>query len=170
MSHNRTRPDAGWSSGKRTSCRYCGGPLPKGRRTFCSGARNDVRFRWGQGDQNELVMVAPGHGCVHEWLVRSSAAYARQCVELRDQGRCGSCGVVTRTWQADHIVPVCEGGGECGLDGLRTLCTACHARETAALARRRAERRRAERRRTAAKQQDEDEWGWADRLPQTGLR
>lgn len=45
-------------------------------------------------------------------------------------------------WQADHIVPIAEGGGECGLDGLRTLCTCCHKRETRALARRRAERRR----------------------------
>lgn len=39
-------------------------------------------------------------------------------------------------WEADHIVPVIEGGGECGLAGLRTLCTACHLRETRALRRR----------------------------------
>lgn len=45
-------------------------------------------------------------------------------------------------WQADHVVPVVEGGGGCGLDGLRTLCTLCHLAETKALARRRAERRR----------------------------
>ena len=30
-------------------------------------------------------------------------------------------------WQADHIVPVAEGGGECSLANLRTLCTPCHA-------------------------------------------
>mmetsp|Transcript_10438 Transcript_10438/g.21657 ORF Transcript_10438/g.21657 Transcript_10438/m.21657 type:complete len:1175 (+) Transcript_10438:84-3608(+) len=36
-------------------------------------------------------------------------------------------------WQADHIVPVAEGGGGCGLDNLRTLCTPCHAAETASL-------------------------------------
>lgn len=41
-------------------------------------------------------------------------------------------------WQADHITPVCEGGGLCGLEGLRTLCTRCHKRETKALAARRA--------------------------------
>lgn len=45
-------------------------------------------------------------------------------------------------WQADHIVPVVEGGGQCGLDGLRTLCTDCHVQETRKLARRLAERRR----------------------------
>ena len=30
-------------------------------------------------------------------------------------------------WQADHIVPVYRGGGRCGLENLRTLCTPCHA-------------------------------------------
>ena len=36
-------------------------------------------------------------------------------------------------WQADHIIPVSEGGGECTLSNLRTLCTPCHERETAKL-------------------------------------
>jgi hypothetical protein len=33
-------------------------------------------------------------------------------------------------WQADHIHAVAEGGGACGLDNLRTLCTPCHLLET----------------------------------------
>ncbi|CAE8633637.1 unnamed protein product, partial [Polarella glacialis] len=33
-------------------------------------------------------------------------------------------------WQADHILPVSEGGGEADLTNLRTLCTPCHAKET----------------------------------------
>ncbi|KAF6171727.1 hypothetical protein GIB67_007248 [Kingdonia uniflora] len=36
-------------------------------------------------------------------------------------------------WHADHIVPVSEGGGECNLDNIRTLCVACHYKVTAAL-------------------------------------
>ena len=36
-------------------------------------------------------------------------------------------------WQADHIVPVVEGGGQCSLFNYRTLCTPCHAAETSAL-------------------------------------
>ena len=36
-------------------------------------------------------------------------------------------------WQADHIVPVAEGGGDCGLENLRTLCVPCHVSETAKL-------------------------------------
>ena len=33
-------------------------------------------------------------------------------------------------WQADHEQAVAEGGGACGLDNLRTLCTPCHSKET----------------------------------------
>jgi hypothetical protein len=44
-------------------------------------------------------------------------------------------------WEAHHVVPVVEGGGECGLEGLVTLCLPCHRRETAALAAQRAQRR-----------------------------
>lgn len=46
-------------------------------------------------------------------------------------------------WDADHIVPVVEGGGGCGLLNYRTLCVTCHRGETTLLAARRAERRRA---------------------------
>lgn len=41
-------------------------------------------------------------------------------------------------WDADHIVPVCEGGGESGLENFRTLCIWCHKAETKALRQRRA--------------------------------
>ena len=40
-------------------------------------------------------------------------------------------------WDADHILPVSEGGGCCGLDNFRTLCKLCHQAETRALHRRR---------------------------------
>jgi 5-methylcytosine-specific restriction endonuclease McrA len=46
------------------------------------------------------------------------------------------------TWEADHIVPVVEGGGQCGLENYRTLCLRCHRKATAELARRRASARR----------------------------
>lgn len=42
-------------------------------------------------------------------------------------------------WEMDHIVPVSEGGGLCGLDNLRTLCVPCHRDKTAALAAKQAE-------------------------------
>jgi hypothetical protein len=39
-------------------------------------------------------------------------------------------------WQADHVLPVAEGGGDCSLMNIRTLCTPCHQKETAKLRRR----------------------------------
>jgi len=45
-------------------------------------------------------------------------------------------------WEADHIIPVVEGGGECGLDGYRTLCLHCHKNATMELAARRASAKR----------------------------
>jgi len=29
-------------------------------------------------------------------------------------------------WDADHIIPVKDGGGQCGLENIRTLCISCH--------------------------------------------
>ncbi len=33
-------------------------------------------------------------------------------------------------WEADHVVPVEEGGGSCSLDNYQTLCRPCHFRKT----------------------------------------
>jgi 5-methylcytosine-specific restriction protein A len=33
-------------------------------------------------------------------------------------------------WDADHILPVKDGGGMCGLENLRTLCISCHKKIT----------------------------------------
>jgi 5-methylcytosine-specific restriction endonuclease McrA len=44
-------------------------------------------------------------------------------------------------WEADHITPVVEGGGECDLSNLRTLCLRCHRMATLGLRLRRAEAR-----------------------------
>ena len=34
-------------------------------------------------------------------------------------------------WEADHILPVADGGGECGLENYRLLCRTCHLGVTA---------------------------------------
>jgi 5-methylcytosine-specific restriction protein A len=39
-------------------------------------------------------------------------------------------------WEMDHIVPVAEGGGSCGLENLRALCRACHLQVTRELRKR----------------------------------
>jgi 5-methylcytosine-specific restriction endonuclease McrA len=51
-------------------------------------------------------------------------------------GRWRNWSETTSLWEADHVVPVAEGGGGCGLEGYRTLCRPCHREETAALRRR----------------------------------
>jgi hypothetical protein len=120
----------------RTLCRWCGLEVQKRRRTFCS--------EW----------------CVHEWRLRTDPGYLREQVLARDRGRCALCHIDTveafhrlkrargsnrktmlaywglqsvnrrSLWDADHILPVCEGGGECDLENIRTLCLACHKDET----------------------------------------
>lgn len=55
-------------------------------------------------------------------------------------------------WEMDHVRPVVEGGGGCGLDNLRTLCCPCHKRASRELAARRAEQRRSARATTESRQ------------------
>lgn len=136
-------------------CRYCGEPIPKGRRrTWCS------------------------QECVDQYLVRSGITLRSQ-VRKRDRGVCSACGLdciafkdtlqdwwrsvkehhyrlasealfqlgLLRflhrdSWEIDHIVPVSDGGGACDLANLRTLCWRCHAAETRELAKRQADKRR----------------------------
>lgn len=130
---------------QRRACRWCKGEVDGRRRTFCSDA------------------------CVHEWRLRSSASYLRECVLERDRGVCAICGVdtvalrrrvmrlpfaarmrelrdllargvITRKrkswWEADHILPVVE-GGDSNLENIRTLCIPCHRTATAELRARR---------------------------------
>jgi 5-methylcytosine-specific restriction protein A len=129
-------------SNGRTLCRWCSLEVPPRRFTFCSD--------W----------------CVHEWRLRSDPGYLREQVLKRDRGICAVCRTDTRAaywglkrsrgthrlrllakwglkrltrktlWDADHILPVVEGGGECDLENLRTLCLLCHRRETIELRRR----------------------------------
>jgi 5-methylcytosine-specific restriction enzyme A len=95
---------------------------------------------------------------VHEWKLRTDPGYLREEVFRRDKGVCALCGVDCvaeynharrhpralakwglkprrrkSLWDADHIVPVVEGGGECDLDNLRTLCLRCHRQVTSDL-------------------------------------
>lgn len=131
-------------------CRWCSLEVPRGRFTFCS------------------------EYCVHEWKLRSQPAYLRENVFLRDRGICSACRVDTLAayrrlrasrgssrhallehwglmrytrkslWDADHIQPVAEGGGECDLDNLRTLCLRCHRAATLELSLRLRNRKKSE--------------------------
>ena len=116
-------------------CRWCGAAVPARRYTFC------------------------GPACVHEWKLRTDPGYLREQVFARDNGVCALCGLDTEQlrkdkrkldyrarrafekdwgsrrhlWDADHAVPVAEGGGECDLANMRTLCLPCHRKVTSEL-------------------------------------
>jgi len=123
----------------RNLCRWCSLEVPPRRSTFCS--------EW----------------CVNEWKLRTQPGYLRDHVFSRDRGVCFLCAINCESemrklkrrralkreaawaawglrpfqrrslWDADHILPVVEGGGECDLDNIRTLCLHCHRRVTAEL-------------------------------------
>lgn len=124
--------------GGRSLCRWCSLEVPAGRFTFCSDF------------------------CVEEWKLRTNPGHIRERVFARDNGVCDLCHVDCQAallhwkrtrgaaklklqthwgigsnrkslWDADHIVPVAEGGGECDLSNMRTLCLRCHRTVTAAL-------------------------------------
>lgn len=78
---------------------------------------------------------------VQLWQVREVADRAVNADLLRTFG---TFNVYGHAWEANHIVPVVEGGGGCGLQGYETLCIPCHRLDTAALAARRAALRRAQ--------------------------
>jgi 5-methylcytosine-specific restriction endonuclease McrA len=121
----------------RSLCRWCSLEVPRGRLTFCSD--------W----------------CVEEWRLRTNPGHLRERVFERDRGICAKCGIDCvallhnlrrlrgaarirafsdwglpkrkSLWDADHKTPVAEGGGECDLDNMQTLCIRCHRTATAEL-------------------------------------
>lgn len=141
-------------------CRWCGGKVGRGRRTWCS------------------------QKCVDDYRIRAEPSYASHLVGKRDGGICRACGMDTcklertlwslfdrpmwsmkrdrystksdraireiarwalermgfgkvawprKLWERDHIVAVVEGGGGCGLDNYQTLCIPCHRAKTGSM-------------------------------------
>ena len=68
--------------------------------------------------------------CMHGSVASEPAVASPRFMERgykAAQERLVKTAVEGHAWQADHIVPVYRGGGRCGLENLRTLCTPCHA-------------------------------------------
>lgn len=155
-------------------CRWCGGPVKPPRRTWCSQAcvdeyliRNSpqhVRKLLFQRDSGVCVLCGTDterlrRRCTPHrrlaWLKRRVRRVPDSVVNrlwwraADDHTRAMNRGFPRYThvswWQADHIVPVIEGGGQCRLDGYRTLCVPCHKRVTAELRVKLTAKRRADR-------------------------
>ena len=129
----------------RPICRQCGEVLPRGRYAYC------------------------GEMCAREYLIRADPDFAGLEFRRRYGTHCTGCGLdeevalgayqaalalligtaaegLLLPWESfalDHIRPVADGGGECGLENYRLMCRRCHGGVTSKWLRERAARRKA---------------------------
>ena len=127
-------------SEKLNGLKYCGNDCRLEANVRASGIMVEYEvFRRDKG-----ICAACGMDC--EWVAsqkRIMGKVAKYDYPTRAlHGSWGPWATHDRLWQADHIVPVVEGGGVCGLENYRTLCLRCHKADTAELARRIAVRKR----------------------------
>ena len=168
MSTNRVSR-GGWVNEKalpkgpngRNLCRRCNAEVPKGRRTFCSQeCVHHWSMRTNPGYVRQQVYQRDKGVCAlcgldteqwakdrrREWVaLKGGHSFEEQAARQRFRAAYPHWFGRVSHWDADHIVPVVEGGGECDLDNYRTLCIPCHKHVTAELATRRAAARRPER-------------------------
>jgi 5-methylcytosine-specific restriction endonuclease McrA len=111
-----------------------------------------------------LAVIALASQALGSTRVNRGTTLLRTQVFLRDRGVCAQCGIETEAlrknkrkldynarrqferdwgrrrhlWDADHNLPVAEGGSGCDLANMRTLCLKCHRAATLALLKRRA--------------------------------
>ena len=128
----------------RPLCRWCRLEiLAARRRSFCSEyCVHQWRLRSDPGYLRDQVLARDAGVCA---LCATDTLLAwRQLKRSRGEKRTealamwglASIGARRSLWDADHILPVAEGGGQCDLDNLRTLCLPCHREVTADLRRR----------------------------------
>ncbi|HEY2040657.1 MAG TPA: HNH endonuclease [Edaphobacter sp.] len=135
------RTDLPMGPNGRPLCRWCELEiLAKRRRTFCSDyCVHQWRLRTDPGYLRDQVF-ARDRGRCSVCEIDTVAAYAAL---KRARGTARAAGlhlygmktISSRRslWDADHILPVAEGGGQCDLDNIRTLCLLCHRDATARL-------------------------------------
>jgi 5-methylcytosine-specific restriction protein A len=122
-------------------CRWCDLEiLATRRRTFCSDyCVHQWRLRSDPGYLRDQVFARDRGRCAvcEADTLAIFAALKRARGLAREEGLrvYGMQSIKSRRslWDADHILPVAEGGGQCDLDNLRTLCLLCHREETAHL-------------------------------------
>lgn len=111
-----------YQSGLRMSQIY-----PNRKDGFCScGCGKELsgrRRRWAtqQCEKNAVIRFK---------IIKGDIKYIRRELQRRDKGACNRCGQITHDWDADHILPVCQGGGACEITNFQTLCKGCHKNKT----------------------------------------
>ena len=122
-------------------CRWCDLEISaKRRRTFCSAfCVHQWRLRTDVGYLREQVFARDRGICqlcqadtprIYSALKRSRGKSRAAGLSIYGMKSIGSR---RSLWEADHILPVAEGGGQCDLDNLRTLCLPCHREASAQL-------------------------------------
>lgn len=145
----RTLPEAGRQRGRivpagpggRPLCRWCQLEITAARRrTFCSAfCVHQWRLRSDPGYLREQVFFRDRGVCAlcSTDTVRALASLKRSRGSERERllAMWGMASIHARRslWDADHILPVAEGGGQCDLHNLRTLCLPCHREVTTEL-------------------------------------
>jgi 5-methylcytosine-specific restriction protein A len=125
-------------------CRWCDLEiLAKRRRTFCSDyCVHQWRLRTDPGYLRDQVFARDRGICAacqaDTLAIYNALKRARGAARLAGLSLYGMKSIAARRslWDADHIRPVAEGGGQCDLDNLRTLCLPCHREATTELHRR----------------------------------
>ena len=132
-------------------CRWCEGKCTPPRTRWCGDKCSEefiIRFSASAAAGRTIARdkgLCTICGCDAESIKKEVRAWSKgvSWQELSAFLRWLGSPDLCRTWlEVDHIIPVIEGGGCCGLDNLRTVCFRCHKEETKVLAGRRAKGRR----------------------------
>lgn len=149
-------------------CKFCRKEVPPGRRRYwCSQECVDELNRQ-SGTPRELAYRRDGGVCAHcgadcerlervrdylkyrakvtwyHWAIEKDRKKARP--KWLNSFRAKFPWANRHTWEADHETPVIEGGGEIGMDNIRTLCVPCHHVQTKMLHQRLSDKRTGRRR------------------------
>lgn len=121
-------------------CRWCHATVQPPRRTFCNDiCVHEYLIRSNNQYMRKIVWerdrgVCAGCGVRTTTIGKAILAAADNAEEMRVR-RAYSVPPKRKIWRSkfrsavfdvDHIQSVAAGGGQCGLDNLRTLCLACH--------------------------------------------
>ena len=122
-------------------CRYCSGSVKPPKRTFCSAdCVHQYRLRSSGSYLRQQVYLRDRGVCAicgqdtkelakqlsllnttdpaRDLLLQQNNIHKTRKIKARKNGG--------GLWDADHILPVRDGGGVCGLENIRTLCIKCH--------------------------------------------